>query len=315
MLRGLKQEIESKMPCAEQVGITTAKISQANVESIKRARQNKVNQLNEILKESGIKLVVDKHDSVFLVPNNFHIQTDRVQVECDGKYITFEEVKHVTIFKQGKNKRLTKLYYSEDAKPLSVKDVEPKELEKYKQTSQIYHLGDLGVVDAIYDQKYPLGMDTKHRAKVRIIFRALANDGGDGQPPAPSSQGHDQPVKPPGQKDVDAMPNVPAKNTAGKKSASYGNSGGAKKMVSKKVRQADNGGGIGESKHGDHEEMVRIEVALSKCRQALESAREEDEAKLQSNDVQLPTPLSDEDSKRVKMMIGLAVVEKNLLPR
>ena len=179
-------------------------------------------------------MVVDKHDSVFLVPNNFHIQTDRVQVECDGKYITFEEVKHVTIFKQGKNKRLTKLYYSEDAKPLSVKDVEPKELEKYKQTSQIYHLGDLGVVDAIYDQKYPLGMDTKHRAKVRIIFRALANDGGDGQPPAPSSQGHDQPVKPPGQKDVDAMPNVPAKNTAGKKSASYGNSGGAKKMVSKR---------------------------------------------------------------------------------
>ena len=61
------------------------------------------------------------------------------------------------------------------------------------------------------------------------------------------------------------MPNVPAKNTAGKKSASYGNSGGAKKMVSKKVRQADNGGGIGESKHGDHEEMVRIEVALSTC--------------------------------------------------
>ena len=96
----------------------------------------------------------------------------------DGKYITFEEVKHVTIFKQGKNKRLTKLYYSEDAKPLSVKDVEPKELEKYKQTSQIYHLGDLGVVDAIYDQKYPLGMD-KAPSKSTTIFRALANDGGD----------------------------------------------------------------------------------------------------------------------------------------
>ena len=231
----MKQEIESKMPCAEQTGITTAKISQANAESIKRARQNKINQLNETLKMEniGIKLVVDEHDSVFLVPNNFHIQTDSVQVECDGKYITFDKVKHVTIFKQGKNKRLTKLYYSEDAKPLSVKDDEPKKLEKYKQTSQICHLGDLGVVDAIYDQKYPLGMDTKHRAKVRIIFRALANDGRDEQPPAPSSQGHDQPVKPPGKKDVDAMPNVSAKNTAGKKSASYDNNGGAKKMVKK----------------------------------------------------------------------------------
>ena len=130
------------------------------------------------------------------------------------------------------------------------------------------------------------------------------------QPPAPSSQGHDQPVKPPGQKDVDAMPNVPAKNTAvKKKSASYGNSGGAKKMVSKKAWQADNGG-----------ESVNLNMAIMKkwfelrlrflCRQALESARREDEAKLQSNDVQLPTPLSDEDSKRVKMMIGLAVVEK-----
>ena len=182
----------------------------------------------------GIKLVVDEHDSVFLVPNNFHIQTGPVKVECDGKYITFDKVKHVTIFKQGKNKRLTKLYYSEDAKPLSDKDVESKKLIKYKRTSQIRHLGDLGVVDAIYHQKYPLGMDTKHRATVRIIFRALANDGREEQPPAPSSQGHHHPVKPPGQKDVDAMPNVPAKNTAGKKLASYGNSGGAKKMVSKR---------------------------------------------------------------------------------
>ena len=303
-LRRLQQEIESKMPCAEQVGITTAKISKANAESIKRARQNKINQLNETLvkNNSGIKLVVDEHDSVFLVPNNFHIQTDSVQVECDGKYITFDKVKHVTIFKQGKNKRLTKLYYSEDAKPLSVKDDEPKKLEKYKQTSKICHLGDLGVVDAIYDQKYPLGMDTKHRATVRIIFRALANDGRDEQPPAPSSQGHDQPVKPPGQKDVDAMPNVSAKNTAGKKSASYDNNGGAEKMVS--------GGGIGESKHGDHEEMVRIKDELSRCKHALENARKEDEAKLQSNDVQSPVPLSDEHIERVEMMIGLAVGNK-----
>ena len=201
-LRDLQQEIEPKMPCAEQTGITTAKISQANAESIKRARQNKINQLNETLNNEniGIKLVVDEHDSVFLVPNNFHIQTGPVKVECDGKYITFDKVKHVTIFKQGKNKRLTKLYYSEDAKPLSDKDVESKKLVKYKRTSQIRHLGDLSVVDAIYHQKYPLGMDTKHRATVRIIFRALANDGREEQPPAPSSQGHHHPVKPPGSK-------------------------------------------------------------------------------------------------------------------
>ena len=83
-----------------------------------------------------------------------------------------------------------------------------------------------------------------------------------------------------------------------------------RRWFQKKVRQADNGGGIGESKHGDHEEMVRIEVALSTCSKDLESARKEDEAKLQSNDVQLPTPLSDGDIERVKMMIGLAVVEK-----
>ena len=44
------------MPCAEQIGITTAKISQANAESIKRARQNKINQLNETLKLENIQL-------------------------------------------------------------------------------------------------------------------------------------------------------------------------------------------------------------------------------------------------------------------
>ena len=70
------------------------------------------------------------------------------------------------------------------------------------------------------------------------------------------------------------------------------------------------GGGIGESKHGDHEEIVRIKDELSRCKHALENARKEDEAKLQSNDVQSPVPLSDEHIERVEMMIGLAVGNK-----
>ena len=106
---------------------------------------------------------------MFLVPHNFHIQTDSVQVECDGKYITFDKVKHVTIFKQGKNKRLTKLYYS-GCKTTIRQRYEPKKLEKYKQTSKICHLGDLGVVDAIYDQKYPLGMIQSTEQKYASFF-------------------------------------------------------------------------------------------------------------------------------------------------
>ena len=56
--------------------------------------------------------------------------------------------------------------------------------------------------------------------------------------------------------------------------------------------------------------MVRIEVALSKCRKALESALKEDKSELQNHQRQSPTLLSDEDIKRVKMMFGLAVGEK-----
>ena len=181
--------------------------------------------------------------------------------------------------------------------------------DAYVESDAIILIGGLADFDKIFNMTIPAGIDPKfliYNTKISILHRALRHM----HTQAPTPEGEST-YSESTSGDAAALPR-PRKirsggDPAGESKQSESPSGGAALSPSKSnspvphPRRSD----TGESKHGDHEEMVRIEVALSKCRKALESARKINQSCRTIR--RSPTLLSDEDIKRVKMMIGLAV--------